>query len=98
MSDWQVGDLAVCVAPIVEDPIEVARGDILSVEGVWPDVPHAVTLVMGCCLDFAGIERLDGGEAAYCAERFRKIRSDEHEACEEEFVTLLKRSRKTVRA
>jgi hypothetical protein len=29
----------------------------------------------------------------YCQGRFRKIRPDEHEACEEEFVTLIKRSK-----
>ena len=85
--DWQVGDLAVCVddRPChcgATDPA-IRIGAVYTVVRVMPPVAHQVGLLF---------EEADPvGHPAFGADRFRKIRPDEHEACEEEFVTLIKR-------
>lgn len=87
MSDWQVGDLALCAAgkgcgDCWENGPHPLDGRTLTVIGVddWGESHPALT--------FAEAERLN-----WCACQFRKIRPDEHEACEPEFVKLLKRKR-----
>jgi hypothetical protein len=88
MSDWQVGDLALCVddrpsrKPIRWEPV---AGAIYTVASV------AIT-DGGSALELEEDPYRDG-LTAWFASRFRKIRPDEHEACEPEFVKLLKRTK-----
>lgn len=96
MSDWQVGDLAVCVngdpnplAPERPRPKQGATYRVRAITSTGYD-PFAQTWTHGLALDGLGSD--------YAPSRFRKIRPDERKACEPEFVTLLKRSRKTVPA
>lgn len=97
MSDWQVGDLAVCVdvgdAPRTKFSGTGVAGRRLSLGATYTVVAigaHRVTsetiLLMEGQPNYAG------------AFRFRKIRPDAHEACEAEFLTLLKRSKRKVSA
>ena len=92
--DWQIGDLAVCIE----------GGDWFSFEkqdfdGIGPELGsvHKVTFVSiqhgGVALDFA-----EWPDEWFWADAFRKIRPDEHEACEPEFVTLIKRAKRPVSA
>jgi hypothetical protein len=90
MNDWQVGDLALALAaPHAEewsnDDGAVCAGEILRVDKVigWM---HQTGLY------FEG-RPSDHPTGAYDATYFRKIRPDEHEACEDEFVELLNRSK-----
>jgi hypothetical protein len=97
MSDWQAGDLAVCVDahdnPAFR-PTEVREGRTYRVTQVinhpfrnhagWPGL-----LLQGIQCDCTN---------GFDHRRFRKIRPDEQEACEPEFVTLLKRSKRKVSA
>jgi hypothetical protein len=85
--DWQAGDLAVCVDVSVQHTVFVHVGTGLSlgatyrVDGIGePSMAGLPTLILS-----------DVGRKF--ANRFRKIRPDEHEACEPEFVTLLKRTK-----
>jgi hypothetical protein len=85
--DWCVGDLAVCVDAGVNPAI-----------GRTPDlVLDRIYRVRGFG-NLTGGLLLDGATAAYeqwgCgfrSVRFRKIQPPKHEACEPEFVTLVKR-------
>jgi hypothetical protein len=93
MSDWQVGDLAVCVDAKPHPDNDAARNVSLS------------QLSEGKTYRVTGLAKVDGiflagVTAAYEREgygwrssRFRKIAPDKHEACEDEFVTLLKREK-----
>jgi hypothetical protein len=98
MSDWQVGDLAVCVDDrpdhLGENHLELGR--IYRVTGVCPVGLSVFGMGTGLLLEGVAFPAWATGGAA--ARRFRKVRPDEHESCEPEFVTLLERSRKTVRA
>lgn len=89
MSDWQVGDLAVCVDAE------------LRTYSSWP---RSGRLVVGRSYSVRGfrVRNCDGGlnllmvgenaeGLGWAEDRFRKIRPDKHEACEDEFITLLKR-------
>ena len=101
MSDWQVGDLAVCVddspckCPCGGSPVSVTAGVIYRVEAMRPN-PGSTgpwpTLIL------QGVGARPGHYRGVNENRFRKIRPDEHRACEEEFVTLLKRSKRKVSA
>lgn len=90
MSDWQVGDLAVCVdtSPHWYTNIDCPPG---LVEGKT----YRVLRVCGCQRPGRKIPALvvtvDGIPCA--TERFRKIRPDELESCEDEFIQLLNRSK-----
>jgi hypothetical protein len=84
MSDWQVGDLAVCVKPVAN----LQSGAIYRVVSVCCD---------GSGLNVDGGIPLPGTHA-FSSGRFRKLRADQHEACKPEFVTLLKRSKRKVSA
>jgi hypothetical protein len=89
MSDWQVGDLAVCVddgpsrEPRNNPTIWVVKGSCYRVSAVVHGLllngepPHAI-----CPFN---------GPTGWAENRFRKIRPDEHEDCEPEFVELLNR-------
>jgi hypothetical protein len=95
MSDWQPGDRALCVD---DSPCRLTgtkwltSGAVYIVEHIgFGD--HSDTLVI------AGDPSQDrcwcGQRAGWSCDRFRKIRPDEHGACEPEFVKLLKRTKVT---
>jgi hypothetical protein len=99
---WEVGDLAVCVdaspgrewAEYLNDwsyTRGLEEGRIYRVARAIPasDEPAFVMLDVGVPFPHEG-------DGVWPHTRFRKIRPDAHEACEEDFVTLLRR--KTVRA
>jgi hypothetical protein len=95
MSDWQVGDLALCV-DARPNPFYgksgLTEGVIYKVVGaVFNPAPHALygEEAWGLFLAEISAEAPEG----FAASRFRKIRPDEHEACEPEFITLLKRTK-----
>jgi hypothetical protein len=97
VSDWQAGDLALCVDarrnPGVARVSPIQEGGVYRVAGVQRlGCAHALYGTSDCSLFLEGLlsEALTG---AFAAARFRKIRPDEHEACEAEFVTLLNRSK-----
>jgi hypothetical protein len=89
MSDWQVGDLAVCIH---DEPIlcggRYHMGKGLRV-GESFEVLRIYPAACGRCVALA----LDGRKRGVVSQRFRKIRPDKHEDCEPEFVTLLKRTK-----
>ena len=96
--DWQVGDLAVCVnrKRIHCGHTDIHNGDFLPegnsalrVVAVGRARTYTGTAARCGCVELT----LENGSAGV-ASRFRKIRPDEHEACEPEFVTLLKKSKK----
>lgn len=86
-ADWQVGDLALCVAAPDDPrfgPAPYEEGATYSVTGVAVNYRGSVGLRL------AGVEIHSDSGAAWHGN-FRKIRPDEHEPCEPEFVTLLTR-------
>jgi hypothetical protein len=102
MSDWQVGDLAVCVDASSRHPGNMSssvlrEGAVYTVIGIAPP-ERWITGEYGIGLVFAEVRQPVNSDGSFIATRFRKIRPDKHESCEPEFVTLLKRSRQTVRA
>ena len=87
MSDWQVGDLAVCVELNPQSPCSLGNlqvGQAYRVLEVAQEHYGTTLLIDGA--------RSGHFTGHYRAFRFRKIRPDKHEACEDEFVTLLKRA------
>jgi hypothetical protein len=100
--DWQVGDLAVCVdaRPGLYGPSSLVEGRCYTVAEVLVranPIPSGIG-PSACGLLFIEIRPADPTDIAFAAARFRKIRPDEHENCEPEFVELLKRSKKRVSA
>jgi hypothetical protein len=91
--DWKVGDLALCVdakrrggsrnPPLVDGRTYTVRG-FAHISG-------------GLLLEEVEAENERHG-FGWQMQRFRKIHPDEHEACEEEFVTLLNRIKRKVDA
>jgi hypothetical protein len=94
MSEWQVGDLALCI----KSGTVTREGAIYTVTEIWPvgalrfgfvrnvaDVPLLIFAEVIC-------EDGDGSHPS----RFRRIRRDRHESCEPEFVALLKSSKPKV--
>jgi hypothetical protein len=95
MSDWQVGDLAVCVddcpCPVTKRPVRgIHAGKSYTVAGF-------IQFKEKTFLRLAGVEAVSQS-GGFFPHRFRKIRPDEHEACEEEFRILLKLSKQRVSA
>jgi hypothetical protein len=92
MSDWQVGDLAVCVdaGPSKFDgrPCPLAEGVAYTIADIV--LPGEYRHLRKCV---HGALKVSGSRYYYIASRFRKIRPDKHEDCEPEFVTLLKRTK-----
>jgi len=94
--DWKVGDLAVCVdtAPCGCGCVNAALRD--GATFTVSEVIYDDRATTGVALNFLGTS--PGHHAGFSAVRFRKIRPDEHEACEEEFRILLQLSKKRVSA
>lgn len=88
MSDWQVGDRAVHCPQLPQ--CEHCYDDGTDLPGVFTVVEVAPYEAEPPGLDFA---EAPCGAEHYCACRFRKVTPDKHEACEEEFVTLLRKSK-----
>jgi hypothetical protein len=91
---WEVGDLALCVDggpcrshPYPGAPLLAQAGAVYTVYDAWVDDDGDLLLALA-----------ELPEWGFGAERFRKILPDAHEACEEEFVTLLKRTKRKVSA
>jgi hypothetical protein len=105
MSDWQVGDLAVCVddSPARHGPAIrcLSAGIAYTVSRVryWNGAgkPHGPALYL-VGVSYHGSPRPNGEPRGWHSNRFRKIRPDEHEDCEPEFVELLNRIRRKVSA
>ncbi|MBH9537493.1 hypothetical protein [Novosphingopyxis sp. YJ-S2-01] len=99
MTDWQVGDLALCVdagdkfGRHLQQP---KQGQVYRVAGLTaPGLWSSGNFLFGLKLEEI---RSDNPEGDYCPTRFRKIRPDA-EPCEAEFKTLIKRcAPKRVRA
>lgn len=96
--DWKQGDLAVCVnrAEIAcEFPCKHTAAAVTNSDGALRVVsvrPSTITegrsagLLCGC----TELVLADGSRGI--VQRFRKIKPDTTEPCEEEFITLLKRA------
>jgi hypothetical protein len=94
--EWQVGDLAECIATgfngwwydLVDSGVAPIRGpqrgDIDRVTGVVVEDGFL-------CLR---LERWPENDESFDASEFRKVQPPKHEACEPDFVTLLKRREK----
>jgi hypothetical protein len=93
MSDWAVGDLAVCVGPLDADDDErgMFKGRIYTVSAYF--------ITPGGLDGLLFKEGIDPSPwHAWNPDCFRKILPDKHEACESEFVDLLKRINRPVSA
>ena len=86
MPSWEVGDLALCLkmSGFLRHP-SVEPGRIFKVEAV-----EFSEGTLGIILEGAHSRHRS---RAHVASSFRKILPDKHEACEEEFVTLLRKSK-----
>jgi hypothetical protein len=87
MSEWQVGDLAVCV--IGDGWFGYEHGSVPSAAPQKNAVYRVVKVRPRDALVFLCFAEIDA--KGWNSAAFRKIRPDEHEACESEFVTLLQR-------
>lgn len=83
MSDWQPGDLALCVDDTNLAMGRIRRGGLYTVEQVrvGRHVAHGECV----CLDLRGVDDLFG----YAAPRFRKIRPHTPDAEDAETIRLL---------
>lgn len=94
MSDWAVGDLAT--------PAQAIRAQYAILSGIETGGVYTVAGLVDMHTDDPGL--IIAGHPSphetrsWAAYAFRKIRPDEHEACETEFVTLPKRSKRKVDA
>lgn len=102
MSDWQVGDLALCVDDgpcgcgyCCGSPSGLVEGKAYTVLAVCPvdPVDDPLRTWLSLVVDSPPLPTWEHPEEGFSARRFRKIRPDEHEACENEFVILLKLSK-----
>lgn len=91
---WEVGDLALCVGDhdnwFLDDG---GDGDFALSTDPDPKLGEILRVIwVGNC---DSVLRLSFAKYPdrYEAVSFRKIRPDEHESCEAEFITLLKRSK-----
>lgn len=98
MSDWKVGDLAVCVDSgalscphvprLTHTGLRTAKDAAPRIVfGIRATGPSTRGVFCGCTsLTFA-----DGSQGV--SQRFRRVRPDAHEKCEEEFTKLVRRGR-----
>lgn len=87
MSDWQVGDIAVCVDASSSRKLVEGAAYVVESIGVaepwWRDAGELGLWLVGT--------PSDSSSGGFRADRFRKVTPDKPEACESEFVTLLNR-------
>jgi hypothetical protein len=97
MSDWAVGDLAVCVNT---DDLQTCIPGRRGVAGRRFKLgsTYCVVAVSVHAATQEPVLLLEGQSQTAAARRFRKILPDKHEACESEFVTLLNRIKRKVSA
>jgi hypothetical protein len=98
--DWKVGDLALCV-DANPDPVWVERAG-LNYMKLEVGRTYCVIGLVDFDTAFPGLV-IDGPASprscgSWQRDRFRKIRPDEHEDCEPEFVELLNRIKRKVEA
>jgi len=97
-ADWKPGDLAVCVDASgcqgCGEKSSLVRGATYIVD----TVAYCPWAGLGLTLVGVSASENDCHLAGFGAHRFRKVVSDKREACEEEFLTLLKRSKQEARA
>lgn len=95
VSEWQVGDLAVCV-----DVGDAPRNGGIGTAGTRFQLGAVYRVIEIRSHWHTGetVLLMEGQPDTAGAFRFRKIRPDKHEDCEPEFVTLLKRSKRKVGA
>ena len=93
MIEWQVGDLAVYV-----DNRDALTGKISPVASF--EIGHVTRVTAVFAVGSTPMLYVEGGKNVngYRASRFRKIHPDEHQACEPEFVMLLRRSKVKINA
>lgn len=98
MSGWEVGDLALCV-DANPHPHSHTRS-LPPLIGLELGKVYTVTGVVAAGLLLADVPQIETPEwlPAFRAWRFRKIKPDQHEDCEPEFVALLNRSKRKVEA
>lgn len=96
-ADWQVGDLALCVnaspdwvyaEPAISAYARLEQGKVYRVVRLGENHLGKTGLDIGV----PNRDLFEGYADIWPPQCFRKIRPDEHEPCEAEFVTLLKRS------
>lgn len=98
--DWAPGDLAVCV-DAGRNPYNgrvataLTEGAVYTVAAITRNVGSDGSLGLVLVEARATDEAFGFGFARY---RFRKVRPDQHEPCEEEFAKLLNRSKRKVGA
>jgi hypothetical protein len=99
MTDWKVGDLgafdhnsepcAICSAELAKDEnIPFGHDEIMVVLAIYPPSGDETHPGLRFATDLPG----EGS----CACGYRKVVRDKHEACEPEFVALVKRSKQLV--
>lgn len=91
---WQAGDLALCVDDRPNPywgAVPLKNGGVYRVRAVTGVYYNRLAAADCPALLLEGVE--SDVPRGFGANRFRKIKPDEHEACEPEFVTLLKRNR-----
>jgi hypothetical protein len=99
--DWQVGDLAVCVGRNPNAPGYWTckggppKGTALVVDGV--QFGYSPSYGPWTALVFSGYPSVHFTRGWH-AESYRKVVPDKQEACEPEFVTLIKRAKRPVSA
>jgi hypothetical protein len=93
MSDWQVGDKAVCVDAAITPHSVVGEVSKLVVGRIYTVCKLRPTNAGIMRLGLAEFHHADNTHSCFYACRFRKVVQDKHEPCEEEFVTLLNRKR-----
>jgi hypothetical protein len=95
--DWAVGDLGECIGWANN---WIFRADGERVPGPVPDFGDLVRVIGVDSREGGSVDvlYLDGFSGAWAAVNFRKLPQAKHEACEEEFRTLLKRSKRKVPA
>jgi hypothetical protein len=98
VSDWQSGDLAICVDASPCKCGHCGGLPMLLIDGA----SYAVVEIGPGWLEFptkvAPDECWECNQFVASSSRFRKIRPDEHAPCEEEFVELLNLSKRKVTA
>lgn len=94
MSDWAVGDLAVCV--------DARPNPVWGETGLTEGRAYTIAALTGVIINHLYQTKMPGAilREVPCSSphgfglaRFRKVRPDKHEKCEDEFVELLKRSK-----